>query len=216
MRILMMLLFTATLTLAACTAGDDTSAPTGPTPPAVAGEIDWTDPTETATLADGTVIAACEGDGPFLCVERDGATIGTLEMLRFPVASFDIVDPAADLETNIRAIADDFVAALGADRAIGCGSDYRLEPLDFESFSFDDQPAFRYGYRGTMADGTPSELNLQYATIVGDEIVLVTAVAYDAGGCPGRDDLPSFDSATLSDLSDELDAVLRQTPIPDA
>lgn len=255
MRILMMLLLSATVALAACTSAEDAATPIEPTAPsesaapivsavsgngttapsdpaptepvapatpatpdepdnAISGSIDWTDSSQSATLAPGTTIAKCEGDAPFLCVERDGATIGTLEMLRYPVASFDLIDPASALETNIRTMSADFLAAIGDDRAATCGADYRFEPLEFESFSFGDQPAFHYGYRGTMADGAASELNLQYATIVGDDIVLVTAIAYDAGGCPGRDDLPNFDSATLAELSDELETVLRQTPIP--
>lgn len=178
------------------------------------GAIAWFDSTKVASLGDGWTIAACEGEAPFLCVADDGTVVATLEMLRFPVASFTIVDPVADLATNIGAIADDFVASIGADRAATCGDGYVFEPLPVEPFSFGEQPAYRYGYRATLADGSPSEFNLQYATIVGDEIVLVTAIAYDEGGCPGRDDQSGFDTAMLTELQDEIEAVLRGSPLP--
>lgn len=198
-RLASSLLLLLTLTLAACTGTDS----------AVTGSVRMNDPSQVATIEGGWTVSACDGEAPLLCVVKGGAVVGIIEMLRFPAASFDSVDPAADLETNIAAVAADFLQAIGADRAAACGPDYRFEPLDIVPVAFADQPAFRYGYRGTMADGSPSELNLQFATITDDEIILVTAIAYDAGGCPGRDDLAAFDTETLLDLEDEIEVVVR-------
>ena len=210
-----LLLVVAVGVVTACGSSEEPtpSAPSAPSP-AAAEPVDWNDPTRVVSLDDGWTIAACEGSGPFLCVSRHGTVAATLEMIRFPIASFDVVDPAADLETNIRAIADDFVRVIGEDRAATCGSDYVFDPLELEMFSFADQPAYRYGYRATLADGSPSELNLQYTTIVGEELVLVTAIAYDEDGCPGRDDLSGFDTPMLTELQPALEAVLRATPLP--
>ena len=42
-------------------------------------------------------------------------------------------------------------------------------------------PAIAFGFSGQNADGSSSELNLQYATVHGDDVVLITAAAYDEG-----------------------------------
>ncbi len=44
--------------------------------------------------------------------------------------------------------------------------------------------------------------------------MIIVAIAYDEGGCPGRDDLSTWDSATLAEFRPLLEAVLRVTPLP--
>ena len=76
-----------------------------------------------------------------------------------------------------------------------------------------DTPGISFGYIGTMRDGSPSELNLQYAAVVGDQIVSIVAIAYDEG-CPGRDDLSGFRSSELAEFRPYLEEVLTTTPLP--
>lgn len=177
--------------------------------------VDWKDPSKVTDLGDGWTIQACEGDGPFLCVERDGVNVGTLEGIAFPVASFDALDPDGDVAANLATFANDFHESLEADRTATCGDGYVFDRLGPETFGMGGTPGIFYGYRGTMADGSPAELNLQYATIAGDQIVAITAIAYDEGQCPGRDDTSSWDSETLSEFRSRLERVIQESPLPD-
>lgn len=183
--------------------------------PEPAGEaVDWTDPGRVVTFDGGWAVRACEGDAPLLCVERDGTPVGVVEATTYPVASFDTLDPERTADENLRTLAAGFVETFEADRAAGCGAEYVFEPLPAAPFTLGAEPGVVYGFAGTMPDGQASELNLQYAAIVGDRIVAVTAIAYDEGGCPGRDDLSSFDSGTLAAFRPFLETVLINSPLP--
>ncbi len=215
-RTLMLVLGGLLLLLPACLGND--AAANDPTIPAAgpddkAPRFDWSDRTVT-DFGDGWTAVRCEGDGPFMCVERDGEWVGTLEALSYEVGSFDVMDPAADPITNLEAMAEEYYEVIGSDRASFCGADYGFERLGPDEFVLGGQPGVFYGYVGTLADGTPSELNLQYATIVGGQIVGVTAIAYDEGGCPGRDDVSSWDSVTLSEFRTMLENSLHDSPLP--
>lgn len=198
------------LLVAAC--GDASVTPDqvpGPDVP----QIDWSDSTKTSELPGGWTVHACEGDAPLLCVERDGEYVGTIELMSYPVSSFTDLDPDRSTGENLLVLADGFIRALAADRAVGCGADYVLTPIEPTVFDLGDG-GMAYGFEGALGDGRPSELNLQYSTIVDDMIVSVVASAYDDGGCPGRDDLSGFDSATLAEFRPQLERLLVGTPLP--
>jgi hypothetical protein len=97
---------------------------------------------------------------------------------------------------------------------VGCGPDYGFDPFPVEDFVLGGTPGVSFGFLGTMPSGKPSELNLQYATIVGDRVLSIVAIAYDEGGCPGRDELSGFDSVTLRDFRPRLEEVLHESPLP--
>ncbi|MBK5265846.1 MAG: hypothetical protein JJE47_00280 [Acidimicrobiia bacterium] len=127
----------------------------------------------------------------------------------------DNLDPDADPVANLDALADGFHAAIGADRAAGCPSDYGSENLGPDAFVLGGARGVFYGYVGMLLpDGQPSELNLQYVTIVGSQIISITAIAYDEGACPGRDGESTWDSPTLSKFRPYLDAALHDSPLP--
>ncbi len=165
-------------------------------------------------LGDGWEIGACEGDAPLLCVSNGGRTAGVIEGSRLPVASLTEFDSEASDAKNLRSLAADFVASVRSDRALGCPEGYAVQALKPSSLAVAGTDALRYGFAGSNRDGSPSELNLQYATIVGDDLVLVTAIAYDDGGCPGRGDLIEFDSKTLAALQPRLESALEHIPLP--
>jgi len=156
---------------------------------------------------------ACEGGAPLLCVEREGDFVGSIEWLSYPVSSFTDLDPSRTTSENLLVLANGFIEALAADRAVGCGSDYVVTPIEPTSFDLGDE-GMAYGFEGVMADGRQSELNLQYSTIVDGMVVSVVAAAYDDGGCPGRDDLSGFDSATLAEFRPQLERLLGGNPLP--
>ncbi len=176
--------------------------------------ISWDDPTKATLLPDGWSIRKCEGEAPFMCVERDGSPVGALEIIAYPVSSFDALDPTGDPANNLSELAGGFHEALSSDRLATCGADYGFERLGPDEFALGEGPGTFYGFVGTLPDGSPSELNLQYATIVGDQIISITAIAYDEGGCPGRDDQSSWDSATLSEFRPVLEQALEDSPVP--
>lgn len=176
--------------------------------------VDWNDPSQRITFPVEWSIQACEGDAPFLCVEKDGQQAGTVEAAAYPLASFSGLPQDTTDDATLRAFAQEFFDAIGADRAEGCGPDYRFDPIEPRPFGLGGTPGIVFGFSGTMPDGSPSELNLQYAAIVDDDIVSIVAAAYDDGGCPGRDDLPSFRSSDLYAFRSHLEDVLTATPLP--
>lgn len=203
------------LLVTACLGNDAASNSTGSARPAgSAGLIQWSDPAHTADLGGGWTARVCEGAGSFLCIEREGVAVGIVEALSYPVTSFDGLDPAVDVSVNLDAFAEGFHDAIGSDRTEGCGAEYGFEVLGPDSFQLAGDPGVFYGFVGMLPDGAPSELNLQYATIVGDDLILITAVGYDEGGCPGRDDLSSWDSIGLSEFRPFLEAALGDSPLP--
>lgn len=149
-----------------------------------------------------------------MCVERDGRPVGSIEAISYPISSFDNLDSAAAADINLLAFAKAFHEAVAADRAAGCGPDYGFEKLGPDEFTLGGSSGIFYGFVGNLADGAPSELNQQYATIVGDQVISITAIAYDEGGCPGRDDTSTWDSLTLSEFRPFLERALHDSPLP--
>lgn len=165
--------------------------------------IDWDVDGSGVDLTDGWSLHDAEGDGPFLEVRRDSEVAGLLETTSFPVDSIETLrggagDDAAR-RASLRAYAEDFVSTFRADRAEGCGADYRYDPAPIEVFGGPDGPLVGYGFTGRLADGSPSEGIAAIAGIHDDQLVLVTATASDEGGC-----LPAegtvFTTAALDDF----------------
>lgn len=157
----------------------------------------------------GWTVAACDGSGPFLCVEHSGEPIGSVSTAIYPIADFDFLEVGGDAETNLRALANDYIRAFIDDRAAGCGSDYVVEPVTPASFVLAGTPGLSFGFDGTMQDGRPSEMNVQYAAVVEKHIVAVVVSAHADDGGPGRPSsrcsrrcfthLPSHPSTELDD-----------------
>lgn len=178
------------------------------------GVVSWIDPTQVVDAGNGWQVAACEGAAALLCVSRDGDTVGTVEALGFSLSSFDTLDPSLSSDENLTRFAGGFVEALSADRAAGCGQDYAFEVIDTESAVVASLPGVTFGYRGTLPDGAPSELNIQYAAINDDTIISIVAAAYDGGGCPGRDDVSGFTSSDLEAFLPLLGPIIANAPLP--
>lgn len=230
MRRFTLALLALTILITACgggAVGDETTTTTQPvtttvpettttttTPPAGDAVIDWDDPAMTFTLSDGWSVAHCEGEAPFLCVSKDGEVVGVIERFIADPYTYEVYDPAAADETNLRAIAAEFIQTFQTDRASGCGSEYVLEPIEPAVISLGGNPGLVYGFTGTLADGTPSEHNLQFATLSHGRLIFLVAAGYDEGGCLGKDDTISFDSATLDAFRPHLAALLEASPLP--
>lgn len=207
----------AVLFVSACLGNDAASnVVVNPRPAGPAGLIQWDEPDHVANLGSGWTVRACDGLGGFLCVERDGVQVGTLERMTSALSSFDNVDPAADSASNLANLADGFHDAIGSDLAEGCPADYVFEKLGPDAFVLAESPGIFFGFVSMLPDGAPLDMNLQYATIVGSQVISITAGAYK-GGCLGRDDLATlgtWDSITLSEFRPFLEAALHDSPLP--
>ncbi len=188
-----------------------TTRPDDPEPPT---EIDWTDPSVVVDLGGGWSIAKCEGDALFLCVSRDGEHVSALEALFFDTATLPLFDPDASVRRNLRRIAEDFHESFAEDRAGGCGADYGFERIAFTPATVGAQRGGTFGFIGTMADGSPSEMDVHWATVVDDHVLMVVASAFDPGGCLAPDEGGSFETSELAALRSELDRLLADSPLP--
>ncbi len=177
--------------------------------------VDWSDPSVVVNLGGGWRIAACEGDGLFLCVSRNGEHRAGLEASFFAISTLPLWDPGASDRQNLRAIARDFHESFAADRAAGCGADYQFEPVEFSPAEVGGRRGGTFGFVGTLADGSPSEMDVHWATVVDDHVMMVVAAAFDPGGCLAPDEGGSFETSELEDLRPELARVLADSPLPD-
>lgn len=199
------------------TGAPTTAAPTTATPttalPVDIG-LDWTNPELAVELGDGWMIRACEGEAPMLCAEHDGVAEGLVTAVKYPISSFDFIDPSSDVDAQLRAIAADYLTSFEADRTAGCGADYVFEPIDPRSFALGGNPGMTYGFVGTTAAGAPSESHRQYATILDGNLFLVVASAYEEGQCPGVGAELSFTTEELEQILPRLEELLEASPLP--
>lgn len=199
------------LVLALVTGDDDRSAPdrtTTTTTSAAVAALDWARPAP-VDLGGGWRITDAEGDAPILTVLRDGRAVGFVELLDYRL------ETAAG---DDRATLDGHVARYYRD----IGDDRRSAPIEHYAFESDaavhvdtaDGGAVRYGFRGTLPDGRPSERTIQWAGVRGGRLVLVSASAHDEGGLFGRDGT-EFTSADLDAVADRLDGLVRASGLPE-
>lgn len=173
---------------------------------AIAGTVvDWTDSSKRFELGGGWISYACIGDALQLCIEKDGETIGVVDVSSYSFEQSE--DPLMDFAMG-------FIEVFREDRAIGCGADYKFDPIGPSPFLLAGAPALSYGFEGNFADGSPSEYNLHYATIQDGRILSVTAIAEEDTGCLGRDDLSSFRPGQLKEFRPYLEKILEVTPLP--
>ena len=116
--------------------------------------VDWRARTVTPSSVGPWEVRFCEGDGPLICLHRDGTLRGALEVNTFPLDSFD--DPSLD------AIAEDTVRTFQADRKDGCGADYVVRADPKRSYPVLGTDGRRYGW-SVPKDGAIVERNLTYA-----------------------------------------------------
>lgn len=194
----------ATALLAACAGTTTTTASPSTTAAQVAGIV-WGDPTAIVEPMDGWTAGACMGDAPLICITGPSGETGLVELLRFPLGA-----------NNLDGLAADFVASIAADRAQGCGADYDVEPIAASPAVVAHRPGLRFGFVGRTGNGAISERNVQHAFVEGDEVVLLTAAAYAEDGCPGRDDLDSFEPAALEAFDPGLSALVAELTLPES
>ena len=192
-------------------AGSDTDGDRPSNPPVAAAPrgpvVDWARPT-LVDLGGGWAITDTEGDAPMLTVLRDGVPVGIVELLDYEVPAGGADGRAALDEQAAR-----YFEAIGADRAAAPIKGYRFLPDEVVYLGAADGPVVRYGFRGLLPDGTPSERSIQWVGIRDGRLVLVAASAYDEGGLFAREG-SEFTSADLDAVADRLDRLVRASGLP--
>lgn len=161
------------------------------------------DPSSEVEPLPGWSARNCEGTAPLICVTGPGGEVGLVELLRFS-SSHD----------SLEALASDFVASIASDRAEGCGPDYEVEPIPPTEADVAGERGLRFGFVGLTGEGVVSERNIQHAFIDGADVVVLAAAAYAAGGCPGRDELPSFEPDALEAFDPGLSELVAGLKLP--
>lgn len=197
--------------LALALAGGDDGTPAidrrTPTTAATVG-FDWARPA-TVDLGEGWSVTDTEGDAPMVTVLRHGVPVGIVEYLDFPLEGGAHGERAA-LDAHVAGYYDD----IGADRRSSPIRGYRFEPDAPVHLDTADGDAVRYGFRGTLPDGRPSERSVHWAGVRDGRLVLVAASAYDEGGLFAREG-SEFTSADLDAVADRLDRLVRSSGLPD-
>ncbi len=202
-----------TTTTPTTTSTTQPSTTTTTTTPTTVPAFNWDDRDSMITV-DGWTVGYCDGDGPFLCIDKDGALAGVIEIFLRDPLTYPAYDPTTTDETNLRALAADFVESFAIDRPAGCGADYLVEAVEPRPFDYSNAPGLVYGFRGTFADGPVSELHLQYAALSHGRLISLIVSAYEEAGCPGKDVTVSFDVETLEEFTPVLEQLLADLPIP--
>jgi hypothetical protein len=206
------------LSLTACGA-DPPAQPGPPSASATASSlrIDWAQPNRTA-LPDGWRLTRCPGDAPLFCVDQGGRTVGSVEVLEYPLSTLpDLATVLADRgeAAALEDHAERYVADFTAERTETCPPGYAVAGDPPRRLSAVDGLAVRYGFTGTLADGRPSEKTVQYAGLREDTLVLLSAIAEDPGGCVPPEGT-SFTSAQLGAFAPILDRIVEASGLPRA
>ena len=198
------------LLLAGCGADDPAPVSTPPstttTTPPVAASVDWAARSLTVADAEGYAIEFCEGEAPVLCVTRDGAAVGAVELASFPVSSIDVL-----ADGDLAAWADDFAGAIARDRAAGCGDGYAVEADAPEPARLGGAEGIFYRLTGTL-DGRTVERVAGVAAVVDGQLWLLTANALEDGGCLSREHELGVDD--LDRLTGTLRALAAGSALP--
>lgn len=207
------------LLLSACGGSDPAAGPSpsasasasaAPSPTVRGAVVDWQSP-RTVALSGRFGLADCAGDAPLVCVTVEGEVAGSLEVLSFPLASLPDLRGRTGREL-LAAHASAYVSSFRQDRAQGCPPGYAVTPLEPVFLDATDGPVVRYGFAGALASGADSELQVQWAGVRGDQLVVLSAPAYEASGClPPEGD--SLGVAVLEELLPLLDAAVGASPL---
>ena len=198
------LVVVATGLLAACAGGGNSATPTTTTTgPAteVSATVDWRARTVDVAGLEGFGIGFCEGEAPFLCVSRDGAVIGAIELVSFPGGG-------AALDGGVDAWVADHVGSLAEDRRAGCDPGYQLTADDTGSVPFAGLPGYRYGFTGEIG-GRPVERVVGAGVVADGHLHLLVLNALADDGCLAREGELPLDA--VDDLAPVVEALAAGT-----
>lgn len=166
--------------------------------------IDWDREFEPILIDNGLVVKSCEGDAPVVCVTTDdGINLGHVEHLSYPTTMTSV----RELKAEVRG----FLAAIADDRAQGCAADYtfRAGPVPVRTVA--DGKGVRYSFTGMNADGRVVERTVGYMAVRNGHLHVLTAAAYDDGGCLANEG--EFSVADLQAFESSFGWLVANTPL---
>ena len=191
--------------------GPTTVATTTTAPPSAAPALDWR--TRRAVAAGrGWDLRACEGDAPLYCAYERNVLVGVVELVSFPLDSFESLrgPPRSDALGRLAADAD---RSAREDREKGCPPGSRYASIPARRLPVAGDQGIRYGFTVTSPRGAAAERSVTYATIVGETIFLTVAAAFGEGSCVGVEGTP-FQPATLERFEPVLDRLVARMVLP--
>jgi hypothetical protein len=165
---------------------------------APAGVVDW-DGRVVSLQLPGWSVEFCEGEGPFLCVERDGEPVGSVELLRTAVQQHatlaDVLGRGGSERDALEAAAAEFMAVLSADRRTGLAGAYQLSYEPATAATVMGKQGLRVVVEGRVGDRIIERI-VHYYAIQRDTSYLLAATGNERSGPLGEfsmDDLKAFE-----------------------
>jgi hypothetical protein len=160
---------------------------------------------------DGWSVQPAEGEGPFLTVSSGAQTLGTVELLAFPLTS--LTEPAFNPQRGLAALQDwalDYYRSIQEDRELTFGEEYVLEREEPEPTDAGEFCAVRYSLTGTLNDEVQDRV-VGYATY--DSINLYLFVAsFDAGNI--AEGMGFLDPESLEEYAPSLGELVAALALP--
>ena len=166
--------------------------------------IDWDHDFEPVLVDGGMVVRSCDGDAPLVCVTTDdGIHLGRVEHLSYPTT----IRTLRQLRAEARSLYD----AIAADRADGCGAGYRFRRGPVVVRTVGGATGVSYSFTGFDAAGVAVERTRGYLAVRDGALHVVTAAAYDDGGCLGNEG--EFSVAGLRAFEPSFRNLVAGTPL---
>jgi hypothetical protein len=158
-------------------------------------------------LPNGWTVNKCEGDASIVCFTDGDRHVGTVELGAYALAD----DYDGDARAYLLAHAEDFLAGMREDRAVGC-PDLTFESTPPVGVDVGGEPGVKAEFRMVDADGVERERHVLYWAVHDGAHYVITAAAYDDEGCLER--LGEFEPHNLGIAAPYLDRIVRDSPLP--
>jgi hypothetical protein len=197
------------LGLAACGNRSPEPGETSATPsatPTLEVLIDWSDrPARPVELSGGFSAVACPGDAPFLCISKDGRTVGFVEYFSFPAsAGKDLAD----------LIEEDY-GSFTADRETTCPAGFEARTVQPAAAGVGGSEGMRSEYSVADEAGETVERYIKYWAVAGGQVHLLAAEAQEEKSCsPAEGEV--FSDSLLTEFEDSFRAVAEGSRFPEA
>jgi hypothetical protein len=195
------------LLLAGCTEDSPDPEPTGSQGPEVV--VDWSErPTEPLRLAGGFTAVGCPGDAPFLCISKDGVTVGLVEYFSFPAPD----EPAAKGLDDV--IEEDY-GSFTSDREVLCPAGFEVRTVDPAAADVGGAGGMRSEYSVVDAAGETVERYVKYWAVAAGQVHLLSAEAQGENSCsPAEGEV--FSSSLLTEFEQAFRTVAEGSRFPEA
>lgn len=173
--------------------------------PVPAVSIDWSArPTQPLHLEDGFTVQGCPGDAPFLCVSREGDTVGSVEYGSYP----------ASPQTSLASLIDDDYRSFTEDREASCPPGFEVETEEPADARVGGTGGKRSGYSVVDGDGRTVERYVKFWAVEYGRLHLVSAEAQEEGTCsPGEGAV--FRETVLTDFEPSFAAIAEGSVFPE-